>query len=201
MTTAAASPWSGSPEFLFGPADIASGLETSGLAGVVREQLSGFTRATGDQAVKEIGRITTDLASVNPVQIIVDALTSFNELQEAGRRTIGQADSAELVELIGHEITFQQQPSINVVVNGQQVATLPMLLSLTCDIQALTATVRTGRLAALQLGHCTATGTIAISGRTVVSRTGPVTLPVSVPLGAGLPLAAGFHDQHTRPSG
>lgn len=201
MTTAAASQWSESPEFLFGPADIASGLETSGLAAVVREQLSGFTRATGDQAVKEVERITTDLTRLNPVQIIIDALTSFHELHKAGERTIEQPGSAELVELIGHEITFQQQPSITVVVNGQHVATLPMLLSLIVDIQALTATVRTGRLTALQIGRCAATGTVAISGRTVLSRTGPITMPVSVPLGAGIPLAADVHDQHARPSG
>jgi hypothetical protein len=34
--------------------------------------------------------------------------------------------------------------------------------------------------------RCDATGSISIDGRTVASRTGPVTLPVSIPLGHGI---------------
>jgi hypothetical protein len=199
MTTASASQRSGSPEFLLSPADAVSALETSGVAEDVRRELGRFTPATRDQAVREIGRITAELTDVNPVQIIVDVLVSFHELRAAGQRTLDDPGGAELVELIQHQITFEHQPTINVVVNGQQVAALPMVLSLVFVIQALTATVTAGRLTALQLGRCDVTGTIAIAGRPVTSRTGPVTLPASIPLGVGVPLIAAAHDQRPRP--
>ncbi len=101
-------------------------------------------------------------------------------------RTLDEPGNAELVELIGHQVTFQHQPVIKLVINGKQIASMQLLMSLVLDIQALTATVRAGRLTALQTGRCDATGSISIDGRTIASRTGPVTLPVSIPLGHGI---------------
>lgn len=127
-------------------------------------------------------------SDLNLVDIIVHALSTYEELREAGRRTIDEPDSAEFVELIEHQVTFQNQPLIQVVVNGQQIATLHMLLSLVIEIQALTATVRTGRLTALQIGRCDVTGSVGIDGRPIADRQAQVKLPVSIPLGAGIPL-------------
>lgn len=188
MTTAQANQWFGSQESLFSSTDIASALETSGVADVVRGQLRGFTQATRSQAVKEVERITAELTDLNPVQFIVDALSTYHELREAGRRTINEPDSAELVELIEHQVTFQHQPLIKVVVNGKQIATLHMLLSLVFEIQALTATVRAGRLTALQIGRCDAMGSVGIEGKPIAHRHAQVKLPASIPLGAGVPL-------------
>lgn len=196
MTTAPAGQWSGSEGFLFQTTNVASALEASGVADVVRGQLKGFTQATRNQAVKEVERITAELASVNPVHIIVDALCTYHELREAGNRTVNEPDSTELVELIEHQVTFQNQPLIKVVVNGKQIATLQMLLSLVFDIQTLTATVRAGRLTALQIGRCDATGSVGIEGRTIAHRQAHVMLPASIPLRAGVPLVA----QHASPA-
>jgi hypothetical protein len=146
MTTAQANQSFGSPESLFSSSDIASALETSGVADLVRGQLRGFTQATRSQAVNEVERITAELTDLNPLQVIIDALSTYHELREAGRRTINEPDSEELVELIEHQVTFQNEPSIKVVVDGKQIASLHMLFSLIFQIQALTATVRAGRL-------------------------------------------------------
>jgi hypothetical protein len=142
MTTAQANQSFGSPESLFSSSDIASALETSGVADLVRGQLRGFTQATRSQAVNEVERITAELIDLNPLQVIIDA----------------------------------------------QIASLHMLFSLVFEIQALTATVRAGRLTVLQIGRCDATGSVGIEGRPIAHRQAQVKLPVSIPLGAGLPL-------------
>jgi hypothetical protein len=197
MTTAPAGQQSGSPGFLFSGTDVATALEASGVADDVRRQLGGFTDVARTQAVREVERITTELTDLNPVQLIVDALCSFKELREAAGRTLDEPGVAELVELVQHEVDFQHQPVIKVVVNGQQVATLAMVLSLALEIDALAATVRAGRLMALQLGRCDATGSVAIEGRTVAQHQSEVMLPASVPLGAGIALLRSPRDDES----
>jgi hypothetical protein len=193
MTTAPASPWFMSGSFFFADISIVSALEASGAADVVHRQLTGFTQATRNEAVKEVERITAELTNLNLIDIILGALSTYRELREAGRRTIGAPSSAEFVELAGHQVTLENQPSVHLVVNGKQMATVHLLLSLVIDIQALTATVRHGRLTALQIGRCDVGASIGIEGTTVVRRQAQLQSPGPVPLGAGIPLA----DQRT----
>jgi hypothetical protein len=188
MTTAPASqPFTGS--FVFADTGVASALEASGAADVVRRQLASFTQATRNEAVKEVERITAEVTNLNLVDIIVGAVSTYEELRDAGRRTIGTPDSAEFVELVGHQVTLQNQPSIQLIVNGKQVATVNLLLSVVIDIQALTAVVRHGRLIALQIGRCDVGAFVGIEGTTVVRRQAQLQLPGSIPLGTGIPLA------------
>jgi hypothetical protein len=189
MTTAPASRPFTSGSFVFADIGVASALEASGAADVVRRQLAGFTQATRNEAVKEVERITAEVTDLNLVDIIVGAVSTYGELRDAGRRTISTPDSAEFVELVGHQVTLQNQPSVQLIVNGKQVATVNLLLSLVIDIQALTAEVRHGRLTALQIGRCDVGAFVGIEGTTVVRRQAQLQLPGSIPLGTGIPLA------------
>jgi len=188
MTTAPVSQPFMSGSFLFADTGIASALEASGAADVVRRQLAGFTQATRNEAVKEIERITAEVTNLNLIDVILDAVSTYRELRDAGMRTISAPDSSELVELIGHQVTLENQPSIQLIVNGKQVANVHLLLSLVIEIQALTATVRYGRLTALQIGRCDVGASVGIEGTTVAHRQSQLQLPLSIPLGAGLPL-------------
>jgi hypothetical protein len=189
MTTAPASRPFTSGSFVFADIGVASALEASGAADVVRRQLAGFTQATRNEAVKEVERITAEVTDLNLVDIIVGAVSTYGELRDAGRRTIGTPDSTEFVELVGHQVTLQNQPSVQLIINGKQVATVNLLLSLVIDIQALTAVVRHGRLTALQIGRCDVGAFVGIEGTTVVRRQAQLQLPGSIPLGTGIPLA------------
>jgi hypothetical protein len=141
------------------------------------------------EAVKEVERITAEVTDLNLVDIIIGAVSTYGELRDAGRRTIGAPDSTEFVELVGHQVTLQNQPSVQLIANGKQVATVHLLLSLVIDIQALTAVVRHGRLTALQIGRCDVGAFVGIEGTTVVRRQAQLQLPGSIPFGAGIPLA------------
>lgn len=192
MTTAPASQWYTPGSFLFADADIASALATSGVADVVRGQLASFTQATRNEAVKEVERVIAEAGNLNLIDIILKAVSTYGELREAGRRTIGAPDSPEVVELVGHQVTLQNQPSVQLVVNEKRVATLRLLFSLVIDIQALTATVRQGRLTALQVGWCDVGASVGIDGTTVMRRQTQLQLPGSIPLGPGIPLVARY---------
>ncbi len=50
--------------------------------------------------------------------------------------------------------------------------------------------VRAGRLTALRVGHCDVTASISVDGIPVASKQGQLQLPVSLPVGAGIPLTA-----------
>src|SRR5215469_6285063 len=167
MTTAPASQPFTSGSFLFADTGIASALEASGAADVVRSQLAGFTQATRNEAVKEVEKITAELTNLNLIDVILDAVSTYRELRDAGRRTISAPNSSEFVELVGHQVTLENQPSIQLVVNEKPMATVHLLLSLVIDIQALTAMVRHGRLNALQIGRCDVEASVGIEGTTV----------------------------------
>ena len=188
MTTAQASQWFAPDSSLFADTDIASALAASGAADVVRRQLRNFTQATRNEAVKEVERVIAEAGNLNLIDVILRAVSTYGKLREAGRRTIGAPDTSEVVELVGHQVTLQNQASVQLVVSERPVATLRLLFSLVIDIQALTAMVQHGRLTALRIGRCDVGASVGIYGTTVVHKETQLQLPGSIPLGAGIPL-------------
>lgn len=176
--------------FLFGDNGIASALHASGTVDAMCEKLANFTEATRNEAVQEVERISDELLNLNLTDVLLGALSTYEELRAAGQRTITAADSEELVELLSHQITLRSQPSIDLLVNDVNAATVHMVLSLVIDIQALTATVREGRLTALHVGRCDVDASVNIEGTTVARKQAQLQLPISVSLGTGLPLTA-----------
>jgi hypothetical protein len=190
MTTAPASQPITPGSFLFGDSGIASALQASGAADVVREKLASFTLATRNEAVREVERISAELLDLNLLDVVIRALSTYGDLRAAGRNTIAAPDSEELVELVSHQITLDNRPVIDLFVDRKRVATLHLLLALVIDIQVLTAVVRGGRLTALRIGRCDADASVQIEGATVAHKRAQLLLPASIPLGTGVPLAA-----------
>jgi hypothetical protein len=176
--------------FLFDDNGIASALEAGGTADVVREKLANFTQATRNEALQEVERVSNELLDLNLIDVLLGALRTYEVLRAAGRRTIATPDSAEIVELVSHRVTLDNQPSIDLIVNGANVASVHLLLSLVIEIEALTAVVREGRLTALQIGRCDVNASVSIEGTMVARKHAQLQLPVSLPMGTGLPLAA-----------
>ena len=190
MTTAPASQPITFGGLLFSDNSIASALESTGTADVVREKLANFTQATRNEAVQEVERISNELLDLNLVDVLLGALRIYEDLRAAGRRTMATPDSEEIVELVSHRVTLDNQPSIDLLVNGAHVASVHLLLSLVIDIQALTAVVREGRLTALQIGRCDVNASVNIEGTMVARKHAQLQLPVSLHMGTGLPLTA-----------
>lgn len=177
--------------FLFGDTDLISALQTSGAAETVRQELQGFAQTTRDEAVRELGKISAELLDqLDLTQLVLGAWSTHAALRAAGQRTVAAPQSEELVDLARHRVTLDQQPSIDLLVNGTPVATVHFGLSLVIDIAALTATVRAGRLIGLRVGRCNVDAGVSIESKSVASRQAELPLHLSLRLGSGIALVA-----------
>lgn len=165
-----------------------SALESSGVTTTVSEELGGFAQTTRDEAVRQIGKVGSELLDVDLTQLVLDAWRTHAELQAAGERTLRAPRSEELVDLVSHEITLEDKPSIDLLVNDRRIATLHLTLSLAIDVEALTAIVKGGRLTGVRVGRCSVDGRISIDDRCVADHRAELQLPFSLRLGSGVSL-------------
>ncbi len=189
MTTATATQPLTARAFLFGDADLVQAMQTSGVADTVRQELGGFTQVTRDEAVRELGKIGAEVLDLDLTQLLLGAWSRYAALTEAGQRTAAAPGSEELVELLSHRVTLDHRPSIELLVNGKRVATVHVVLMLQVTVEALTATVRAGKLIGLRVGRCDFDASVSIEGMTLASRRAQLELPFSVRLGSGIALA------------
>jgi hypothetical protein len=157
------------------------------IAGSLRglEKLPEITR---DAAIREAGAAVAGLLDVNLIGVLISAWKTHQDLSSAARRTLAVPGSTELVALAEHQITSAMHPYVTVSVDGYDVATIQIDLSLLFDVKALVAGIRDGRLVALHSGHCDVTATLAIDQSDVTSRQARLQLPGVIPFGHGIQL-------------
>ena len=142
MTTAGEGSTPTALDLLFGPhADAAEILACEILSpggdqnlGRALEHLPETTRKA---AAQEAASTAADLLDVNLIGVLVRGWREHRDIVSAARRTLATPGSTELVNMIEHEVTVDQRPSVSVLVDGQQVATLQLGLSVVFDVNAL----------------------------------------------------------------
>ena len=92
------------------------------------------------------------------------------------------------MQLATHRIASSHRPSIDVVVNGVRLASLPFDLGIDFDVDSAVGTVREGRLVSLDLGQCVVRISLSYSGVRLASRDLPLDPAITANLGAGIPL-------------
>jgi hypothetical protein len=185
-------------DLLFGtgndtPESLASQLLSADTGGDLGRALAGLPDVTREAAVREATAAAAGLLNVDLIGGLVAGWREHHDLTAAARRTIAAPGSVELVDMAGHQITMTQHPSVTVLVDGAQVATIQLGLSLVFRVNAMTARVSSGRLVALHSGRCDLTVTLAIQGTTVLTKQAHLTLPGAIPLGQGIRLLAAHH--------
>ena len=150
--------------------------------------LDRLPQVTRDAAVREARAAVTGLLDVSLIGVLVSAWRTHEDLTSAARRTLAVPGTTELVPLAEHQITSVMHPYVTVFVDGDQVTTIHLDLSLLFDVQAVLAGIRDGQLVALQSGHCDVTATLAIEKTDVASRRVSFTLPGVIPLNPGIRL-------------
>ncbi len=176
--------------FLLGNGDLTVALQASDAAADVRQHLGGFAHATMDAAVREVGAIGAALLDRDLGQVLLDAWAAHRSLVAAGERTLTDPRGEEIVDLGPHQVTLDDEPEIDVVVNGSAIATITLTLSLEIQVKSLTAVVRMGRLVAATAGPFDVDASISIEGQTVASREAQLHLPIPLPVGSGIDLTA-----------
>jgi len=150
--------------------------------------LDRLPQITRDAALREARAAITGLLNVSLIGVLASAWRTHEDLTSAARRTLAVPGTTELVPLAEHQITSVMHPYVTVFVDGDQVTTIHLDLSLLFDVQAVLAGIRDGYLVALHSGHCEVTATLAIEKTEVASRRVSFMLPGVVPLNPGVRL-------------
>jgi hypothetical protein len=150
--------------------------------------LAHLSEMTRKAAAQQAGTTVAALLKVDLVGVLVRGWREHRAIVSAARRTLAAPGSSEVVSMATHEVTLEQRPSISVLVDGQQVATLQLGLSIVFDVNALQLGISGGRIVAVHSGNCDITATLAIQGTDVLTRNAHLELPGVVPLRRGIRL-------------
>jgi hypothetical protein len=151
--------------------------------------LAQFSEVTKKAAAQQAANtVAAALQKVDLIDVLVRGWREHRKIVSAARRTLAEPGTRELVSMATHEVTLDQRPSISVLVDGQQVASLQLSLSIVFEVHALLLGISDGRLVAVHTGNCDITATLAIQGNEVLTRSGHLPLPGVVRLGQGIRL-------------
>jgi hypothetical protein len=133
--------------------------------------------ATRQAAAREAATTMAALLKVDLIGVLVRGWSEHRDIISAARRTLAAPGSTELVSMSSHEVKLAQRPSVSVLVDGQQVATLQFGLSVVFDVNALLLGISGGRLVTVRSGRCEITATLAVQGSDLFVRKSPLALP------------------------
>jgi hypothetical protein len=178
-------------ELLFGT-DASAGLTAQLLSAQGEVNLDQALRdlppATRQAAVRETAAAAAGLLDVDLAGLLVAGWRAHHDLIRAARRTLAVPGSTELVDLIRHQVTTAQQPSVTVLVDGRQVATIQLSLGVEYDISALVAGIKAGLLVAVHSGSCDVTATLTVQETEVLTASTHYDLPGFLAVGHGIRL-------------
>jgi hypothetical protein len=192
MTTAGESSTPTALDLLFGPqadaAQILAGeILSPGGDRNLNHALAHLPETTRKAAAQEAASTSAALLEVDLIGVLVSGWRMHRDIVSAARRTLA-APGTELVSMIGHEVTADQRPSISVLVDGRQVATLQLGLSVVFDVNALLLAISGGRLVAVHSGSCEITVALAVQGTDLMVRHAHLELPGVIPMRQGIRL-------------
>lgn len=182
-------------DLLFGrgedaPAALAHEILSASAGENLGRALADLPKVTREAAVREAAATAAGLLDTDLIGMLVAGWREHRDLAAAAQRTLAAPGSTELVDVATHEITMTQQPSVSVLVDGRQVATVQLGLSVVFDVSALVAGISAGLLVAMHSGRCDVTGTLAIQGTDAITRQAHFELSGVIPLSPGIRLLA-----------
>jgi hypothetical protein len=156
--------------------------------------------ATRKAAVREAAATAAGLLDVRLDGLLLAGWRLHHDLAGAARRTLASPGSTELVDLIRHQVTAAQEPSVAVLVDGRQVGTIQLGLTVEFDVSALVAGIKAGLLVAVHAGSCDVTAALAIQGAQVQTASTHVDLPAVLTVSPGIRLLPAEDYPATRPA-
>jgi hypothetical protein len=180
-------------DLLFGPdtdaaKTLADKILSPGAGQDIGRPLGHLSEMTQKAAAREAATTVAALLKVDLIGVLVRGWREHRDIISAARRTLAAPGSTEVVSMSTHEVTLEQRPSIGVLVDGQQVATLELGLSIVFDVDALVLGISGGRLVAVHSGNCDITATLAVQGTDLFVRNAHLELPGVISLRRGIRL-------------
>jgi hypothetical protein len=188
--------------FLFGGAQdpgqaLAHALKEHGVLGTLGAALQVLSPAGREAAGGQIGTVAQELLDLELGDLAVAGWRKHAVLTAAAARTITNPGSSEVVDLVTHRITSIHRPYVELLVNDVHVATVRFELRVEFVVRALVATVRHGHVAALGVGACDVTATLAAEGLQLVKQQARLDMSLLI----SLPLPLHRHDGDAPPDG
>ena len=193
MTTAGVGSTPSALDLLFGPdtdaaETLAGKILSPGGDQNLGRALAYLPEMTRKAAAHEAATTAAALLKVDLTDVLVRGWREHRDIVSAARRTLAAPGSTELVSMATHEVTVDKRPSVNVLVDGQKVATLELGLSIVFDVNGMLLGISGGRLTAVHSGRCEITGTLAVQGTDLLVKRARFALPGLFSLRRGIRL-------------
>ena len=152
------------------------------LAGAITDSLWTVT-------LREAGRAAAAFLDIDLGDVMVAGWAKYDELKDAGRRTLGNLDE-RTVELAGRDLVLRQHPKVELTWQEKAIASIPFEVLVEVRVHAVVAVVRQGSLVRLDAGSCDVEVSLGTPGGGVIGpRTKALDPGLVVDLGDGFRLA------------
>lgn len=165
--------------------------------------LGGLSAAALQAVNREVAAVVDRLLELDLGELLLAGWRRYSELTKAAQRTLAHPGSQEMVVLASHRVVSTHHPRVDLLVDEARTHTFVFEVTVTFELNAVTAVVQRGELVALRSGECTVTVTLKLESTPLeLTRTGKVDLDVVVPLRRPLPLVSrnGHPPRLTRPA-
>jgi hypothetical protein len=188
--------------FLFGGAQdpdqaLAHALKEHGVLGTLGPALQVLSQTGREAAGSQIATVAHELIDLDLGDLAVSGWRKHAALTAAADRTIANPGSSEVVDLAAHRISSVHHPYVELLLNDVHIATVRFELRVEFLVRALVATVRHGHVAALGVGACDVTATLAAEGVQLVKQQARLDMSLLIPV----PLPLHRHDGDAPPDG
>lgn len=188
--------------FLFGGAQdpdqaLAHALNEHGVLGALGPALQVLSHTGREAAGSQIATVAQELMDLDLGGLAVAGWRNHAGLTAAADRTRANPGSSEVVDLATHRVTSIHRPYVELLLNDVHIATVRFELRVEFLVRALVATVRNGHVAALGIGACDATASLAAEGVQLVKQQARLDISLLIPV----PLALHRRDGDAPPDG
>jgi hypothetical protein len=106
----------------------------------------------------------------NIVEIFASVWSHFHELKKQARETRHDPDATTDVELSSHEFSYEMEPSVELLLDGVHVKTIPFRVAMTCTVEGLVLGLKKGAVYQVRSGRCNTKAEIRCAGKLVWER-------------------------------
>jgi hypothetical protein len=164
---------------------MGSGMDAGAEAREIKEALANAAPGLPLGTVLDgIGRAVQDLLDVPVSDILVGAWNRSRDLKAAIEKTRASDDATELVPLLGHTITSEHRPSVEIVKDEVAIARLVFPLRLEFRLEGVVLRVRKGRISEILAGTVKVKATMKFGDFVVFDKAlAPISIPGALMLG------------------
>ena len=138
---------------------------------------------------RAVGRALQEALQVSIADVLVAGWNTYQSLLEYADPAKHPPKEIASVTLWEHTITSSHEPRVDLLVNGQKVATITFGVDLELHFESATLTIQGGRIMEVKTGTCVGKGVLKCEGAVLAERSSAeVPLPGRLTFGEGIPI-------------